>query len=133
MIQEFREFLFRGNVIELAVAVVIGASFNAIVSSLVEDIITPLLGIFGETDFSSWTIAIGMAELRVGDFANALISFVLVASVIFFLVVKPLRRFEELRASREAAEEAAEPEPTPGPTELDVLIQIRDELRDRPA
>jgi large conductance mechanosensitive channel len=116
MIKEFREFLFRGNIIELAVAVVIGAAFGAIVTSLVEDIITPLLGIFGIPDFSTWVIQIGDAEMRIGNFLNTLISFVTIAVAIFFLVVKPAQRFQA-------------PKPAGGPSEVDLLTEIRDELR----
>jgi large conductance mechanosensitive channel len=116
MIKEFREFLFRGNIIELAVAVVIGAAFGAIVTSLVEDIITPLLGIFGIPDFSTWVIQIGDAEMRIGNFLNTLISFVTIAIAIFFLVVKPAQRFQAPKAAA-------------GPSEVDLLIEIRDELR----
>jgi large conductance mechanosensitive channel len=117
MINEFREFLFRGNVVDLAVAVVIGAAFGVIVTSLVEDILTPLLGIVGIPDFSTWVIDVGDAEMRIGAFLNALISFVLIAAAIFFLVVKPMQR---LTAAKE--EEA-------GPSEVDLLTEIRDELR----
>ncbi len=118
MIKEFREFLFRGNVVDLAVAVVIGAAFTAIVTSLVADIITPLLGLLGIPDFSTWTITVGDAEMRIGLFLNALISFVVIAAVIFFGVIKPMNR---LMPKKEEA--------PPGPTEIDLLTEIRDELR----
>jgi large conductance mechanosensitive channel len=117
MIKEFRDFMLRGNVVDLAVAVVIGAAFGAIVTSLVADIITPLLGIFGIPDFSTWTIAVGDAEMRIGVFLNTLISFVTIAAAIFFLVVKPMNRLMP------AADEPA------GPSEVDLLTEIRDELR----
>jgi large conductance mechanosensitive channel len=87
MITELRDFLFRGNIVELAVAFVIGAAFAAITVSLVEDILTPLLGLLGIPDFSTWTIAVGDAEMRIGNFLNTLISFVLIGVSIFFLVV----------------------------------------------
>jgi len=128
MIQEFRDFIFRGNVVDLAVAVVLGVAFGAIVTSLVEDIITPLLGIFGAPDFSAWTIALGDAEVRIGTFINTLISFITIAAVIFFLVVKPSNRIAAMRA-----EESEEPEEPAGPSEIDLLTEIRDELRKRPA
>lgn len=124
MIKEFRDFLFRGNVIDLAVALVIGVAFGAIVTSLVEDIFTPLLGLLGIPDFSSWTIALGEAEMRIGAFLNALISFVVIAAVIFFAVVRPMQRLMALRAT---------PAAPAGPTEVELLIEIRDELRKRPA
>lgn len=122
MIQEFRDFLFRGNVIDLAVAVVIGAAFAAITTSLVADIITPLLGLLGIPDFSTWTITLGEAEMRIGAFLNTLISFVLIAVAIFFMVVKPMQAITA-RTAKEAAEAEA------GPTEIDLLTEIRDELR----
>ena len=88
---EFRTFLLRGNVIDLAVAVVIGAAFGTVVSSLVEDIITPLIGaIGGQPDFSKLSFTINSSEFNYGSFINALISFVIIAAVIFFLVVKPI-------------------------------------------
>ena len=124
MIKEFRDFLFRGNVIDLAVALVLGVAFGAIVTSLVEDIFTPLLGLLGIPDFSSWTIVVGEAEMRIGAFLNTLISFVVIAAVIFFGVVRPMQRLVALRAT------PAEPA---GPTEVELLIEIRDELRKRPA
>jgi large conductance mechanosensitive channel len=117
MIQEFKDFVFRGNIVDLAVAVVLGVALGAIVTSLVEDIITPLLGIFGIPDFSTWVIEVGDAEMRIGVFLNTLISFVTIAAVIFFLVVKPMNR---LMATKE--DEA-------GPSEVDLLTEIRDELR----
>ena len=120
MIKEFRDFLFRGNVIDLAVAVVLGAAFGAIVTSLVEDILTPLLGLLGIPDFSTWVIAVGDAEMRIGVFLNTLISFVLIAAAIFFVVVKPYQRIAAMRAK---------PDEVTGPTEVELLTEIRDELR----
>ena len=122
MIQELRDFLFRGNVIDLAVAVVVGGAFAAITVSLVEDILTPLLGLLGVPDFSTWSITVGDAEMRIGSFLNTLISFLLIGVAIFFLVVKPLQALE----ARRAAEESEEDE---GPSEVDLLTEIRDELR----
>ena len=87
MVKEFKEFLLRGNVIDLAVAVIIGAAFSRIVDSLVVDVITPILGMFGgQPDFSS----LKLGPVMIGNFINALISFVIMAAVIFFLVVKPM-------------------------------------------
>jgi len=122
MIKEFRDFLLRGNVIDLAVAVVIGAAFAAITTSLVEDIITPLLGLLGLPDFSTWVIEVGDAEMRIGNFLNTLISFITIAAAIFLLVVKPMNRIEAMRAGDEAVVEE-------GPTEVELLTEIRDELR----
>jgi large conductance mechanosensitive channel len=122
MVQEFREFLLRGNVIDLAVAVVIGAAFGAIITSLVEDIITPLLGLLGIPDFSGWVIPIGDAEMRIGHFLNALISFITIGAAIFFVVVRPMNRLQAARATKEEDEES-------GPSEVELLTEIRDELR----
>jgi large conductance mechanosensitive channel len=125
MVKEFREFLLRGNVVDLAVAVVIGAAFGAVIASLVADIITPLLGLLGLPDFTTWTITVGDAEMRPGLFLNALIYFVVVALAIFLFVVKPMNA---LMARRKKDEEAA----PAGPTEIELLTQIRDELAKRP-
>ena len=91
MIREFRDFVLRGNVVDLAVAVVIGAAFGAVVSSLVENLITPMIGaIGGASDFSELSFSINGSRFGYGEFINALISFLLIAAVVFFLVVKPL-------------------------------------------
>ena len=89
MLKGFRDFILRGNVIDLAVAVVIGAAFSAVVTSLVQDVITPLIGaIVGQPDFS----AITLGPIRIGNFLNAVIAFLLVAVVIYFFVVAPMNR-----------------------------------------
>jgi large conductance mechanosensitive channel len=91
IVDEFKAFVLRGNVLDLAVAVVIGAAFGAMVTSLVENIITPIIAaIGGQPDFSSWTFTINNSEFRYGAFLNSVISFLIVALVIFFLVVKPM-------------------------------------------
>ena len=91
MLTEFKQFILRGNVIDLAVAVVIGAAFGAIVTSLVENIITPLIGALGgQPDFSGLSFEINNSEIRYGAFLNALISFLIIAAVIFFAVIKPM-------------------------------------------
>jgi len=88
---EFRSFVLRGNVIDLAVAVVIGAAFGAIVTSLVENIVTPIIAaIGGQPDFSGLTFTINNSVFRYGAFLNSVISFLIIAFVIFFLVVKPM-------------------------------------------
>lgn len=100
MLKEFRTFLLRGNVIDLAVAVVIGAAFGAVVTALVEDLITPLIAaIFGEPDFSALTFTINESVFYYGDFINAVVTFVTVAAAIFFFVVKPINMVTE-RARR---------------------------------
>ena len=91
MLTEFREFILRGNLVDLAVAVVVGTAFTAVVTSLVEDLITPLIAaIGGEPDFSALSFTINESEFRYGDFINALIAFLVVAAVLFFFVIKPV-------------------------------------------
>ncbi len=103
--EEFRDFVLRGNVVDLAVAFVIGAAFAAVVTSFVSDILTPLLGLIGVPDFREASVTVGAAEVRYGVFLNALIAFLLVAAAIFFFVVKPMsalaaRRKEMNQTSR---------------------------------
>ena len=91
MIREFRAFILRGNLVDLAVAVVIGTAFTAVVNALVEDLITPLVAaIGGEPDFAALTFEINGSEFLYGDFINAALTFLIVAAVVFFLVVKPV-------------------------------------------
>ena len=111
MIKEFREFILRGNLVDLAVAVVIGAAFGAVVSALVKDLITPLVAaVFGQPDFSDLTFTINDSRFLYGDFLNALITFMSVATAVFFIVVKPvnelMQRFgpKEEKDTRECPE-----------------------------
>ena len=98
MLREFKEFLFRGNLIEIAVGLVLALAFTAVVTSLVEDIITPVIAaIFGEPDFSGLTFTINESTFRYGEFLNALLAFVLIAAVLFFLVVRPVNAILERR------------------------------------
>ena len=90
MLKEFRDFILRGNVIDLAVGIVIGAAFGALVTSFVGDILTPLLGLLHVPDFSTLAFKAGEGTVAYGKFLNTLISFVLVAAAIFFFVVKPV-------------------------------------------
>jgi large conductance mechanosensitive channel len=91
LVKEFKQFLMRGNVVDLAVAVVIGAAFGAVVTALVKDLITPLIAaIFGKQDFSYLTFVLHKSRFFYGDFLNFVITFIIVAAVIFFLVVVPL-------------------------------------------
>jgi large conductance mechanosensitive channel len=105
LFREFRDFLMRGNVVDLAVAVVIGGAFGAVVASFVADILTPLLGVIGVPDFSTLTITAGKATIAYGTFLNVLISFILVAAAIFFFVVKPMNAMAARRAAKEPAAE----------------------------
>ena len=97
MFSGFREFVLRGNVVDLAVAVVIGAAFGAVVASFVAGVLTPLLGLVGIPDFSAASFRVGAAEVRYGAFLNALISFLLVALAVYLVVVKPMNAFEARR------------------------------------
>jgi large conductance mechanosensitive channel len=91
MLKDFRDFLLRGNLVELAVAVVIGTAFAAVVTTFTQGLITPLIAaVGGEPDFSTLSFTINGSRFRYGLFINALISFLIVAAVVFFLVVKPL-------------------------------------------
>jgi large conductance mechanosensitive channel len=91
MLREFRDFLLRGNIVELAVAFVIGVAFAAVVNSLVSDLIMPIIAmIFGKQDFSDLTFTINDAVFRYGAFITALITFITIAAAIFFFVVKPV-------------------------------------------
>lgn len=88
--EEFKAFILRGNLVDLAIGIVIGAAFTAVVTALVADLFTPLLAIPGKVDFSTWTWTVNQSVFRPGAFINALISFVIVAVVLFFFVVKPV-------------------------------------------
>jgi large conductance mechanosensitive channel len=89
--QEFKAFLLRGNLVDMAVGIVIGLAFAAVVTALVADLITPLIAaIFGKQDFSSLTFTINGSTFHYGDFINALITFVLIAIALFFFVIKPV-------------------------------------------
>jgi large conductance mechanosensitive channel len=91
ILKEFRAFILRGNLVDLAIAVVIGAAFTTVVNALVRDLITPLIAaIFGEPDFGTLSFTINGSQFAYGDFLNALLTFVIVAAVVFFLVVKPV-------------------------------------------
>jgi large conductance mechanosensitive channel len=91
VLAEFKQFLFRGNIVDLAVAFVIGLAFVAVVNSLVADLLTPVIAaIVGKPDFSALTFTINGSEFRYGSFINAVISFLSVAAVVFFAIVKPM-------------------------------------------
>ena len=103
LLDEFKAFLFRGNVVDLAVAVVIGAAFKAVVDSMVADIVMPIIGLVGGApDFSTNKFTINGSNFGWGNFLTQLISFVIVAAVIFFLVVKPMNlRMTRVRVTKE--------------------------------
>ncbi|QIE46772.1 large conductance mechanosensitive channel protein MscL [Pseudohalocynthiibacter aestuariivivens] len=136
MIKEFKDFIAKGNVMDMAVGIIIGAAFTAIVSSLVADLINPIIGLFmGGVDFTELFFVLGSGEyatlaeaeeagaavFAIGRFIMAVINFLIIAFVVFMLVkaVNSVKRKEE---------EAA-PAPAPGPSELDILKEIRDSLK----
>jgi large conductance mechanosensitive channel len=91
LLAEFRIFMLRGNVVDLAIAVIIGAAFGAVISGLVEDLITPLIAAFGgNPDFSGLTFTVNGSVFRYGHFVNQIISFIIIGLVVFFLIVRPL-------------------------------------------
>jgi large conductance mechanosensitive channel len=103
--KEFREFILRGNVIDLAVGIVIGAAFSGIVNSFVKDLLTPLIGIFGAFSFPAWTFTVRKSVFQPGEFLNSLISFLIISTVVFFLVVQPINAL----VRRVYREKAADP------------------------
>ncbi len=105
MLKEFRDFILRGNVIDLAVGIVIGAAFGGLVTSFVGDILTPLLGLLNVPNISTLSFQAGTATVSYGKFLNTLIGFVLVAAAIFFLVVKPMNAMTSRLKKPEAENE----------------------------
>jgi large conductance mechanosensitive channel len=121
MLKEFREFIMRGNVIDLAVAVIIGGAFTAIINSLVNDIIMPIIGVLlGGVDFTTLAVTVGEASITYGNFIQAIINFLLIALVLF-LIVRSINRL-----NRKKVEAPAPPAPT---VEEKLLTEIRDLLR----
>lgn len=122
MLKEFREFIMRGNVMDLAVAVIIGAAFGAVVTSLVNDVIMPPIGaIVGGIDFSQIVIKIGAVDIRIGAFINAVINFLIVAAAVF-LVVRAVNQIQALAVKKPEAAPAAPPAPT---TEELMLAELK--------
>jgi large conductance mechanosensitive channel len=105
MLKGFKDFILRGNVIDLAVAVVIGGAFGSIITALVKDLITPLVAaIIGQPDFSGIYFTINKSKFMVGDFLNALISFLIIAAVVYFLIVLPMNKFmAKLKSGKDVA------------------------------
>ena len=126
-ISEFKEFISKGDVMSMAVGIIIGGAFTAIVNSLVGDVITPLLGIIiGGIDFTGIKITVGGAELMVGNFIQAIIVFLLTALVIFWMMKVFNRVFAKKKSEPEVP---AEPEPAPVPEDVQLLREIRDLLQ----
>lgn len=106
MLKDFKQFLLRGNVVDLAVAVVIGAAFGAVISALVADLLTPLIAaIIGKHDFSALTFTIHHSKFRYGAFINAVIAFISIATVVFFFVVRPINALMRRRRTEPAVDE----------------------------
>lgn len=143
MLQEFRDFIAKGNVMDMAVGIIIGAAFTAIVKSLVDDLINPIVGLFlGGVDFANQYIVMngdvaagtsladareaGAAVFAYGSFVMAVINFLIIAFVVFVLVRQVNAIKEAAKKEEEAAEEAAAPA---GPSEIDLLTEIRDSLK----
>jgi large conductance mechanosensitive channel len=104
VLKEFKEFLLRGNLIEIAVGLVLALAFTAVVTSLVGDLITPrIAAVFGQPDFSGLTFEINDSVFRYGEFLNAVLAFVLITAVLFFLVVKPTNALAKRRTAPEEA------------------------------
>ena len=106
MISQFREFIMRGNIVDLAIAVVLGAAFGVVIASFVGDILTPLLGLVGLPDFKDAALTVGNAQVRYGQFINALISFVAIALAIFVFVVRPMNAIDARRQPGDEEEPA---------------------------
>ncbi len=124
MLKEFRDFINRGNVVDLAVAVIIGGAFGAIITSLVDDIIMPLIGvIIGGVDFASLSIQVGEASILYGSFIQAIVNFSIIAFVLFLIV----RSFNKLQKE----EEEAPPAPPELSAEETLLTEIRDLLQEQ--
>jgi large conductance mechanosensitive channel len=105
-VKDFREFLLRGNLVDMAVGIVIGVAFAAVVTALVSDLITPLIAaIGGKPDFSSLSFTVNKSHFLYGAFVNALVAFVVIAAVVFFLVVKPVNRLMSRLKTEPAVDE----------------------------
>ena len=127
MIQEFRDFVARGNMVDLAVGFVMGAAFKALVDALVANVIMPIVAIpFGQPNFDAIVWTVNGSEIMIGAFITALVSFVLVALGVFLFIVKPYNAFH-------TRFEHEEPEEETGPSEIDLLMEIRDGLRGQQA
>ncbi|MFF5791576.1 large conductance mechanosensitive channel protein MscL [Paeniglutamicibacter sp. NPDC012692] len=130
MLKGFRDFILKGNVVDLAVAVVIGAAFSAVVTALVENILMPLIaGLVGSPNFDAFLVLTlaGGVQVKFGAFLTVLVNFLLVAAAIYFIVVVPMRKLTEMSKARLGIEE---PEESEDP-QLALLAEIRDELKSR--
>ena len=127
LIREFKEFITKGNLIDLAVAFIIAAAFGAVVKGLVDFLIMPLIAaVFGQTSFDGLTATVNGAVIPYGSFLTVLVNFLLVSAAVFFFLVKPYNMWRNRRARAEAAAPAPAPEPA---EEIALLREIRDSLR----
>ncbi|RIQ22325.1 large conductance mechanosensitive channel protein MscL [Jiangella rhizosphaerae] len=128
MLKGFRDFISRGNVVDLAVAVVIGGAFTLIINAIVQGFISPLIAaIFGEPDLTRvMTFEINGAEFSIGLILDAVFNFLCVAAAVYFFIITPINKLRELRAKEPESEEEATP-----PEDILLLREIRDALRDR--
>jgi large conductance mechanosensitive channel len=124
MLKGFRDFIMRGNIVDLAVAVVIGVAFGALVNSLVVDLLTPLIAaMVGKPDFSALTFTVNQSTFAYGKFINALLSFLMIGATVYFAIVQPMAALQRRRQRGAVEEVPAKPE------EVQLLVQIRDLLQ----
>jgi len=125
MIQGFKDFLLRGNIVDLAVAVVIGTAFTALVTAFTTSFINPLIGLIGGGGVDGGTFTVDGQQFTYGFFINAIITFVLTAAVVYFAIVVPMKKINERRAKGQ------EPEPEGVSEDIELLREIRDALAAR--
>ena len=124
LVNEFKVFIAKGNVVDLAVGIIIGAAFGDIVKSMVKDVITPLIGMVGgKPDFSS----IHLGPIMIGNFINAIVSFLILAAVVFFVLVKPMNKLMATLIKKPDS-----PAAPPTPEDVILLREIRDLLKEKP-
>ena len=131
MLNGFKNFIMRGNVVDLAVAVVIGSAFTAIVTAFSNNLINPLLAVFGGTDYAGLGFHLRPGNdatfIDFGAIITAAINFLIIAAVIYFVLVAPMNRIKEIQAARAGNED----EETPAPVEVELLTEIRDLLKEQ--
>ena len=128
-VKEFKEFITKGDVMSMAVGIIIGGAFTAIVTSLTEDVIGPVIGIIiGGVDFSSWGVQVGEATILFGNFSQAIINFLITAVVLFF-IMKSFNTFKDKadKLAKKGKEEEEKPEEIPD--DIRLLTEIRDALK----
>lgn len=122
MLKEFRDFAFKGNLIDIAVGLIMAAAIGAVITSVVQDVLMPIIGIFvGTPSFNDLTLTINNSVIKYGSFLTALVNFILIALVVFYFIVKPYQR-----SKKEAPAAPAGPS-----TEEKLLTEIRDALKSR--